>query len=75
MQKSEYQIQLAKDSLSVLFMRVICSRSFNKKILCKIMGVEYRESSARVVAWDDTRGGGGGGVGSRKRGSRVCRNT
>jgi hypothetical protein len=54
MQKSEYQIQLAKDSLSVLFMRVICSRSFDKKILCKIMGVEYRESSARVVAWDDT---------------------
>ena len=53
MQKSEYQIQLAKDSLSVLFMRVICSRSFDKKILRKIMGVEYRESSARVVAWDD----------------------
>ena len=54
MQKGEYKVQVAKDSLSVLFRRAICSRSFNKKILRKIMGEEYRESSARVVAWDDT---------------------
>ncbi len=27
---------------------------FNKKILRKIMGAEYRESSSRVVAWDNT---------------------
>jgi hypothetical protein len=28
-------------------------RSFDKKILRKIMGVEYRKSSSRLVAWDD----------------------
>ena len=54
MQKGEYEVRLAKDGLLVLFRRAICSRSFNKKILRKIMGEEYRESSARVVAWDDT---------------------
>ena len=30
------------------------SRSFDKRILKKIMREEYRESSSRVVAWDDT---------------------
>jgi hypothetical protein len=54
MQKGEYEVQVAKDSLLILFRRAICSRSFNKKILRKIMGEEYRESSARVVAWDNT---------------------
>jgi hypothetical protein len=54
MQKSEYQVRVAKDSLSVSFICVISSMSFNKKILRKIMGVGYRESSSRVVAWDDT---------------------
>jgi hypothetical protein len=54
MQKSEYQVRVAKDGLSVSFMHAISSRSFDKKILRKIMGAEYRESSSRVVAWDDT---------------------
>ncbi len=45
---------MAEDSLSVSFVRAITSRSFDKKILKKIMGTEYRESSARVVAWDNT---------------------
>jgi hypothetical protein len=27
--------------------------SFDKKILRKIMGAEYHESSSHVVAWDD----------------------
>ncbi len=56
MQKGEYQVQEAEDGLSLLvsFVRAISSRSFDKKILCKIMGMEYRESSSRVVAWDDT---------------------
>ena len=54
MQKGEYQIQVAKDGLLVLFVRAIPSRSFDKKILKQIMGENYRESSARVVAWDDT---------------------
>jgi len=54
MKKGEYEVQVAEDGLSVSFRRAICLRSFNKKILRKIMGVEYRESSARVVAWDDT---------------------
>ena len=54
MQKSDYRIQVAEDGLLVSFLCAICSRSFDKKILRKIMGTEYRESSARVVAWDDT---------------------
>ncbi len=53
MQKSEYHIRVAEDGLSVSFLRAISSRSFDKKILRKIMGTEYRESSSRVVAWDD----------------------
>ena len=54
MQKSEYQVRVAEDGMSVSFLRAISSRSFDKKILRKIMGAEYRESSSRVVAWDDT---------------------
>ena len=56
MQKGEHAVQVAKDGLLVLFVCAICSRSFDKKILHKIMGTEYCESSAciRVVAWDDT---------------------
>ena len=54
MKKGEHQIQVAEDGLSVSFVCAIPSRSFDKKILKKIMGENYRESSARVVAWDDT---------------------
>jgi hypothetical protein len=54
MQKSEYQVRVAEDGLSVSFVRAISAMSFDKKILRKIMGAEYRESSSRVVAWDDT---------------------
>jgi hypothetical protein len=54
MQKSEYQVRVAEDGLLVSFVRAISLMSFDKKILCKIMGAEYRESSSRVVAWDDT---------------------
>jgi hypothetical protein len=54
MQKREYQVRVAKDGLSVSFLGAISSLSFDKKILQKIMGAEYRESSSRVVAWDDT---------------------
>ena len=54
MQKCEYQVRVAEDGLSVSFLRAISSLSFDKKILRKIMGVVYRESSSRVVAWDDT---------------------
>jgi hypothetical protein len=52
MQKDEYEVQVAEDGRLLLFLHVhaICSRyHFNKKILRKIMGVEYRESSACVV--------------------------
>ena len=35
-------------------MRAISCRSFDKRILRKIIGAEYRESSSCVVAWDDT---------------------
>jgi hypothetical protein len=54
MHKSEYQVRVAEDSLLVSFVRAISSMSFDKKIIRKIMGAEYRESSSRVVAWDDT---------------------
>jgi len=54
MQKSEYKVRVAEDGLSVSFIRAISSCSFDKKILRKIMCAEYRESSCRVVAWDDT---------------------
>ena len=35
------------------FLCAICTRSFNKKILHKIVGTNYCKSSARIVAWDD----------------------
>jgi hypothetical protein len=54
MEKNEYQVRVAEDGLSVSFVRAIFSLSFDKRILRKIMGEEYRESSSRVVAWDDT---------------------
>jgi hypothetical protein len=53
MQKGEYQGRVAEDGLSVSFVHAISLRSFDKKILRKIMGVEYRKSSSRLVAWDD----------------------
>ena len=54
MQKSEYQVRVAEDGLLISFVRAISSMSFDKKILRKIMGAEYRESSSHVIAWDDT---------------------
>ena len=54
MQKGEHQVRVAEDGLSVSFVRAISAMSFDKRILRKIMGAEYRESSSRVVAWDDT---------------------
>jgi hypothetical protein len=54
MQKSEYQVRVAEDGLLVSFVCAISSMSFDKKILRKIIGAEYRESSSRVVAWDNT---------------------
>ena len=54
MQKGEYLIQVTDDGLLVSFIHAIPSHSFDKKILKQIMGENYRESSARVVAWDDT---------------------
>ncbi len=46
MQKSEYQVRVAKDGLSASFVRAISSISFDK-ILRKIMGAEYCESTRR----------------------------
>jgi hypothetical protein len=47
---------VAEDGLSVSFVLAISSSSFNKRIIRKRMDAEYRyrESSSRVVAWDDT---------------------
>jgi len=52
MQKSEYQVCVAEDSLAVSYVHAISSMSFDKKFLRKIMGAEYRESSSRIIAWD-----------------------
>jgi hypothetical protein len=54
MQKSEYQVRVAEDGLSVSFVCAISSMSYDKRILRKIMGAEYSKSSSRIVAWDNT---------------------
>jgi hypothetical protein len=54
MKKGKYEVQVAKDSLLLSFLCAICTRSFDKKIIHKIMKMDYHESSARVVACDDT---------------------
>ena len=53
--KGSYDVQVAKDGLSLLWQWASRSECFNKKILKKILGDEYRDSSHRVVAWDDLR--------------------
>ncbi len=54
MEYGEYEVQVAKDSCSILFVSAICARSFDKIILKKIMKDKYHEGSARVIVWDDT---------------------
>jgi hypothetical protein len=55
MEKGEYKVQVAKDSLSLLLLHAIQARSFDKNIFHKIMGTNYSESSTCwVVAWDVT---------------------
>ena len=54
MQEGKHQVRVAKDDLLVSFVHAISSCSFDKKIIKKIMGKEYRKSSAHVVAWYDT---------------------
>ena len=56
LEKGEYEAQVADDSLLLLFVCTIRARSFSNKILCKIMGDDYLESSARVVACGTTQG-------------------
>jgi hypothetical protein len=53
--KGSYEVQVAEDSLSLSWRRASRSECFNKEILKKILGDEYRDSSHRVVAWDDLR--------------------
>ena len=40
MQKGEYQVQVAEDGFSALFVRDVSSCSFDKRILRKIIGTE-----------------------------------
>ena len=42
---------MAKDGLSLLWRRASRSECFDKEILKKILGDEYRDSSHCVVAW------------------------
>ena len=53
--KDSYEVQVAEDGLSLSWRRASRSECFNKEILKKILGDEYRDSSHRVVAWDDLR--------------------
>ena len=45
---------MAAYGLLLTFLWAIRARSIDKKILRKIMAADYRESSSRVVALDDT---------------------
>ena len=49
-QKGEYQVRVAEDSLLVSFVPAISLRSFDKKILCKIMGVEYHTTRTALAS-------------------------
>ena len=53
--KGSYDVKVAKDGLSLSWRRASRSKCFNKEILKKILGDEYRNSSHCVVAWDDLR--------------------
>jgi hypothetical protein len=53
--KGSYDVQVAKDGLLLLWRRASRSECFDKEILKKILGDDYRDSSHRVVAWDDLR--------------------
>ncbi len=53
MQKGEYQVRVGEAGLLLLFLCTIRARSFDMKILCKIMKAEYHKSSACVIAWDN----------------------
>jgi hypothetical protein len=46
-------VQVAKDGHSILFVRAIHAKLFDKIILKKIMKDNYHEGSACVIAWDD----------------------
>ncbi len=54
MQKGKFEVQVAAYGLLLTFLWAIRARSIDKKILRKIMAADYRESSSRVVALDDT---------------------
>ncbi len=49
----ECEMRVAKDGRSILFVCAIRARSFDKKIVKIIMKDDYRESCARVIAWDN----------------------
>ncbi len=50
----EYKVRVAKDGRSILFVRTICARLFDKIILKKIMKDNYNEGSTHIIPWDDT---------------------
>jgi hypothetical protein len=52
-EKGEYKVQVAKDGNSLMWHRTTHSRSFIKEIFNKIMGGNYRENSACIIAWDN----------------------
>jgi hypothetical protein len=53
--KGSYDVQVAEDGLSLSWRWASRSECFDKEILKKILGDEYRDSSHRVVAWDNLR--------------------
>jgi hypothetical protein len=43
-----------QDGRSILFVRAISAKPFDKTILTKIMGQHYHVGSACVITWDNT---------------------
>ena len=50
--KGSYDVQVAEDGLLLSWRWASRSKCFDKEILKKTLGDEYRDSSHRVVAWD-----------------------
>ena len=50
-----YDAQVAEDGLLLSWRQASRSKCFNKEILKKFLGDEYRNSSHHAVAWDDMR--------------------
>jgi hypothetical protein len=53
MEYGEYEVQVANDGHSILFVHAIHARLLTKKIIKTFMKDNYRKSYARIIAWDN----------------------